>query len=302
MGLFLIALATLLTAIALVATFRVSRAPGMTNEQLPLFAQSVGIFATALLVLAPISLLGTRPPPARPEEPGLVRLVHRQRRAAWSTGTSGCSARPSSQSSRRAGARSRRRDRGNVPPRAARPPPSCDACTRRGRRPHRPRTQRRHRRGQPPGLSAGLSSPCLPIAAAAGTLLARRRLAAARTSGAGQPRCLRPRIARRCCSRSALCRPRARRLPRRPERDDVRSAQPTTSLWGGRAARAARRSRLLVAEAHRQAARRAPHQPLRLRDRRLVGCYCTRRAIAGWNDQPTLAGVTIDGAGTRRTT
>ena len=58
LGLFLIALATLLTAIALVETFRRFRAPGMGNEQLPLFAQSVGLFATALLVLAAISLLG----------------------------------------------------------------------------------------------------------------------------------------------------------------------------------------------------------------------------------------------------
>lgn len=57
-GLFLIALATLLTAIALVATFRGHRAPGMSNDRLPLFAQSAGIFATALLVLASISLLG----------------------------------------------------------------------------------------------------------------------------------------------------------------------------------------------------------------------------------------------------
>ncbi len=59
MGLFLIALATLLTAVALVATFRGPRAPGMSNDRLPLFAQSAGIFATALLVLASISLLGT---------------------------------------------------------------------------------------------------------------------------------------------------------------------------------------------------------------------------------------------------
>ena len=40
-----------------------------------------------------------RPPSARPEEPWLVRLVHRRRSQAWSTGTSGCSARPSSRSS-----------------------------------------------------------------------------------------------------------------------------------------------------------------------------------------------------------
>lgn len=57
-GLLLIGLATLLTAVALVATFRGPRAPGMTNERLPLFAQSAGIFAAALLVLAPLSLLG----------------------------------------------------------------------------------------------------------------------------------------------------------------------------------------------------------------------------------------------------
>lgn len=58
LGLLLIGLATLLTAVALVATFRGPRAPGMTNERLPLFAQSAGIFAAALLVLAPLSLLG----------------------------------------------------------------------------------------------------------------------------------------------------------------------------------------------------------------------------------------------------
>jgi cytochrome c oxidase subunit 1 len=58
MGLFLIALATLLTAIALVATFHRLRAPGMSNDRVPLFAQSVGIFALALLVLASIALLG----------------------------------------------------------------------------------------------------------------------------------------------------------------------------------------------------------------------------------------------------
>lgn len=58
MGLVLIGLSALLTAIALVATFRGRRAPGLTNERLPLFAQSAGIFAAALLVLAPVSLLG----------------------------------------------------------------------------------------------------------------------------------------------------------------------------------------------------------------------------------------------------
>ena len=58
MGLFLIALATLLTAVALVATFRGPRAPGLSNDRLPLFRQSAGIFAIALLVLASISLLG----------------------------------------------------------------------------------------------------------------------------------------------------------------------------------------------------------------------------------------------------
>ena len=58
LGLLLIGLATLLTAVALVATFRGSRAAGMTNERLPLFAQSAGIFAVALIILATLSLLG----------------------------------------------------------------------------------------------------------------------------------------------------------------------------------------------------------------------------------------------------
>ncbi len=58
MGIFLLGLAALLTAVALVATFRGPRAPGLTNERLPLFAQSAGIFAMAVLVLAPLSLLG----------------------------------------------------------------------------------------------------------------------------------------------------------------------------------------------------------------------------------------------------
>lgn len=58
MGVFLIVLAALLTAGALVATFRGQRAPGLTNERLPLFAQAAGLFAAGLLVLAPIALLG----------------------------------------------------------------------------------------------------------------------------------------------------------------------------------------------------------------------------------------------------
>ena len=57
-GLILIGLATFLTAVALVATFRGPRVAEMTNERLPLVAQSVGIFAMALLVLAPLALLG----------------------------------------------------------------------------------------------------------------------------------------------------------------------------------------------------------------------------------------------------
>ncbi len=59
MGLLLVGLGALLTAIALVVTLRASRAPGMTKARLPLFTQSVGIFAVALLVLAPLSLLGS---------------------------------------------------------------------------------------------------------------------------------------------------------------------------------------------------------------------------------------------------
>lgn len=59
MGVFLIGAAALLTAVALIATLRGPQAPGMTRERLPLFAQSAGLFATALLVLAPISLLGS---------------------------------------------------------------------------------------------------------------------------------------------------------------------------------------------------------------------------------------------------
>jgi cytochrome c oxidase subunit 1 len=58
MGLVLVGLGALLTAIALVATLRDRRAPGMTNERLPLFTQSVGIFAVSLLVLAPVALFG----------------------------------------------------------------------------------------------------------------------------------------------------------------------------------------------------------------------------------------------------
>ncbi len=58
LGLLLIATATFLTAVALVATFRGPRAPGLTNDRLPLFAQSVGVTAVALLVLAPLAVIG----------------------------------------------------------------------------------------------------------------------------------------------------------------------------------------------------------------------------------------------------
>jgi heme/copper-type cytochrome/quinol oxidase subunit 1 len=58
LGLILVGSATLLTAISLIATFRGPRAPGLTNERLPLFAVSVGVFAAAQLVLSPLALLG----------------------------------------------------------------------------------------------------------------------------------------------------------------------------------------------------------------------------------------------------
>lgn len=58
LGLGLIALATLLTAIALLATLRGERAPGLTRERLPLFAQSVGVFAAAEIVVSIVALVG----------------------------------------------------------------------------------------------------------------------------------------------------------------------------------------------------------------------------------------------------
>jgi heme/copper-type cytochrome/quinol oxidase subunit 1 len=57
MGLTLITLGALLTAIVLLRTLRTLRTPGMTDERLPLFSQAVGIFSAALLVLAPLALL-----------------------------------------------------------------------------------------------------------------------------------------------------------------------------------------------------------------------------------------------------
>lgn len=59
LGLLLLGIAVLLTAVALLRTLRDLRAPGMTLDRLPLFAQGVGIYAAACLVLAPIFLLST---------------------------------------------------------------------------------------------------------------------------------------------------------------------------------------------------------------------------------------------------
>lgn len=59
MGLFLLGLAVLLTAAALLLTLHRHRAPGMTLARLPLFAQAAGMYAVACLVLAPVLLLAT---------------------------------------------------------------------------------------------------------------------------------------------------------------------------------------------------------------------------------------------------
>lgn len=58
-GLFLLGFAVLLTAAALLLTLQRDRAPGMTLERLPLFAQAAGLYAIASLVLAPVLLLAT---------------------------------------------------------------------------------------------------------------------------------------------------------------------------------------------------------------------------------------------------
>jgi cytochrome c oxidase subunit 1 len=57
LGLLLLGLAVLATAVALVRTIRASRAPGMTLERLPLFAQGAGVYAVACLVLASLFVL-----------------------------------------------------------------------------------------------------------------------------------------------------------------------------------------------------------------------------------------------------
>jgi len=57
MGLLLIALGALLTAVVLVLTLRARRAPGMSDDRLPVFSYAAGIFAAALLVLAPLAIV-----------------------------------------------------------------------------------------------------------------------------------------------------------------------------------------------------------------------------------------------------
>ena len=57
MGFVLVALATFLTAIAVVATLRGARAPGLTDARLPLFTRAAGAFAAAQLLVAPLALI-----------------------------------------------------------------------------------------------------------------------------------------------------------------------------------------------------------------------------------------------------
>jgi cytochrome c oxidase subunit 1 len=59
MGLLLVALAVLCTALALLATLRAPRADGMTDARLPLFTRAVAAFSAAQLLVAPVALLGT---------------------------------------------------------------------------------------------------------------------------------------------------------------------------------------------------------------------------------------------------
>ena len=276
MGLFLIALATLLTAIALVATFRGLRAPGMSNDRLPLFAQSAGIFATALLVLASISLLGN----------GLL-LLDRKNPGSFDWYIDG-------------GANLldgyewvfSQAIVAIVIVLALGVAAEIVATFHRGLLTHRRLVtlalvaaavlialvpSARHRRGQPPGFRAGLSRLAPDRGCSRDAPL--RRLRCGSYERPGHPAAVRPGITRPA-DRGGVCRPRTRRRPRRSERDDVpeRSARPDLV---GRPARAARRSRLLVAEAHRQDARRASHQPLRLRDHRLVAAARTRTGDCG---------------------
>ena len=57
-GLVLLATAVFLTSVSLLATLRRPGAPGMTRDRLPVFAQGIGLYATACLLLAPLSILG----------------------------------------------------------------------------------------------------------------------------------------------------------------------------------------------------------------------------------------------------
>lgn len=58
LGLVLLAAAVFLTAVSLLATLRRPGAEGITWGRLPLFAQGVGLYCVAALVLAPLSILG----------------------------------------------------------------------------------------------------------------------------------------------------------------------------------------------------------------------------------------------------
>jgi cytochrome c oxidase subunit 1 len=58
LGLVLLAAAVFLTSVSLLATLWRPGAPGMTRERMPIFAQGIGLYAAACLLLAPLSILG----------------------------------------------------------------------------------------------------------------------------------------------------------------------------------------------------------------------------------------------------
>ena len=257
----------------------------MTNERLPLFTQSAGVFAVALLVLAPLSLLGSFMLLLARENPGSFDWYITDdggllRGYGWVFGQALVAVDGRPRPRHRGGAR---RD---LPPWAA-PPPASGHARVRGRR----RCWSRSCRA--PTLVEGRTwAAVLALLAAAGR--GRRRGCARRCFRRASERCapgedaasVRPRIARPVLLGRA-CEPRTRRRPRRPRRDDVRERTARPLLERG-AARASRRCRLLVAEAHRQDARRASHQPLRRRcSLGSAVLLALGQALAGWNDQPS---------------
>lgn len=58
LGLVLLSAGVLLTAVSLLATLARGAAPGMSWDRMPVFAQGIGLFAAASLVLAPLQILG----------------------------------------------------------------------------------------------------------------------------------------------------------------------------------------------------------------------------------------------------